>query len=264
MVNDPVAANAGTNAATRKESTNRLSFMAVFLFCHFFNTAIRSVSTGCYSDGEMAQVFISYAHVSPDQDFAAQLAGYLEANGFCVFVDSKIRVGQDWVEQIDRQLRNSEYFIVLLSPASIQSDMLRREIAIAHKLRKSKQLTIFPVRLHFEGELPYEMGAYLDLIQYTAWTQGQSFDPICHTILQAMSGSAELAAVPAPILPGRFDATELDRVKRELAVYVGPVARLILEQAAKRAADWRQLYEILAAEIPAGEERKRFLATRPR
>ncbi len=212
----------------------------------------------------MAQVFISYAHVSPDQELAAQLAAYLEANGFCVFVDSKIRVGQDWVEQIDRELRNSQYFIVLLSAASIQSDMLRREVAIAYKLKKAKQLIIFPVRLHFEGELPYEIGAYLDLIQYTGWNRGQPFDPICRTILQAMRDSAEIPAPPVSTLPVTFDPAELERVKRELAVYVGPVARLILERAAKNATDWRQLYEILAAEIPAGNERKKFLATRPR
>ncbi|MGI8961687.1 MAG: toll/interleukin-1 receptor domain-containing protein [Bryobacteraceae bacterium] len=69
----------------------------------------------------MPNVFISYSHVSPDQDLASRLVGSLEANGVTVFVDTKIRIGEDWVEQIDRQLRNSQYFVVLLSAASIQS-----------------------------------------------------------------------------------------------------------------------------------------------
>jgi hypothetical protein len=92
----------------------------------------------------MPNVFISYSHVSPDQDLASQLTGALEANGVSVFVDTKIRIGEDWVEQIDSQLRSSQYFIVLLSAASMQSDMVRREIALAYKLRKVSSSRSFP------------------------------------------------------------------------------------------------------------------------
>ncbi|MFL6352890.1 MAG: toll/interleukin-1 receptor domain-containing protein [Bryobacteraceae bacterium] len=228
----------------------------------------------------MPNVFISYSHVSPDQDLARQLAGSLEANGVTVFLDTKIRIGEDWVEQIDRQLRISQYFVVLLSAASIQSDMVRREIVLAYKLRKAKQLTILPVRMDATRELPYDIGAYLDLIQYVVWNPGESFDPICRTILQAItapekavmpmaaqasvvtraddssrhSGTAESATLKA------FDRAELERAKEQLAVYVGPLARMIVDRAAKRAANWRELYDILAAEVPAGEERKKFLS----
>ncbi len=210
----------------------------------------------------MPQVFISYAHVNPDQELAARLSSFLEANGLSVFVDSKIRLGQDWVEQIDVQLRGSQYFVALLSAASIQSDMVRREIAIAYKLRKAKQLTIFPIRLGFEEELPYEIGAYLDLIQYIVWQPGQAFDPICHSILGAM-GAVCKTPIPAAE-PHRFDELQLERVKAELARYLGPVARVVLDRAVKKAASWEELYGLLALEIPAGEERKRFLATRRR
>ena len=217
----------------------------------------------------MANIFISYAHVDPDRDLARQLSSTLEANGHVVFVDSKIRLGQEWAEQIERQLRSSAYFVVLLSSASVESDMVRREISLAYKLKKAKTLTILPVRLGFEGELPYEIGAYLDLIQYATWQPGQSFHSICKTILQAIQESTALAPQtepapqPAPEDP-RFDPSELDRVKEELAIYVGPMARVILDRAAKKAANWQRLYEILAAEIPAGDDRKKFLAGRLR
>jgi hypothetical protein len=42
------------------------------------------------------------------------------------------------------------------------------------------------------------------------------------------------------------------------------MARILVDRAARKAATWQQLYEILAPEVPAGDERKRFLATRPR
>lgn len=67
-----------------------------------------------------------------------------------------------------------------------------------------------------------------------------------------------------PTGASHFDRKELDRVKRELAIYVGPMARIIVDRAARKAANWQKLYEILSVEVPAGEERKSFLRTRPR
>jgi hypothetical protein len=223
----------------------------------------------------MPNVFISYSHVSPDQDLASQLAGSLEVNGVTVFVDTKIRIGEDWVQQIDQQLRSSQYFVVLLSAASIESNMVRREIALAYKLRKAKQLTILPVRMDVTQELPYDIGAYLDSIQYVVWNPGESFDPICRKILHAIvdpEKSGMQVAAEAPRAAGTsqhanvdaFDRAELERVKEQLAVYIGPMARMIVDRAAKKAANWRDLYEALGAEVPTGEERKKFLSHRPR
>jgi hypothetical protein len=134
----------------------------------------------------MPKVFISYRHVAPDQELAAELARFLEEKEFAVFVDTKIRIGQEWVDEIDRQLHSAQHFVVLLSSESIRSDMVRREIALAHKLRKEKKLSVFPVRVGFSGELPYDLGAYLDLIQYKQWNQGDPWEPICRAILEEM------------------------------------------------------------------------------
>jgi serine/threonine-protein kinase len=83
---------------------------------------------------------------------------------------------------------------------------------------------------------------------------------------------AEASRTPTPSRSGsnpsgsasRFSQTELERVTSELAVHVGPMARILVQRAAKKAANWQQLYDELAQEIPAGRERSRFLATRPR
>ncbi len=61
----------------------------------------------------------------------------------------------------------------------------------------------------------------------------------------------------------RFDPDGLERVTRELAGYVGPMAKLLVGRAAKKAASWKQLYDLLGTEVPEGPERKRFLSKRP-
>jgi eukaryotic-like serine/threonine-protein kinase len=55
---------------------------------------------------------------------------------------------------------------------------------------------------------------------------------------------------------------DLDRLKKELAVYIGPMARIIVARAAKRSGSLRQLYEAVAAEIPSPADRQKFLASR--
>lgn len=59
-----------------------------------------------------------------------------------------------------------------------------------------------------------------------------------------------------------FDPQTLERIKSDLAVHIGPVARLLVERTAKRATSWKQLYEVLASEIPPGPDRERFLSSR--
>jgi hypothetical protein len=54
----------------------------------------------------MAEVFISYRHFDPDQKLAAELSKYLAEHQVCHFVDTEIRIGQEWVKVIDRELRH--------------------------------------------------------------------------------------------------------------------------------------------------------------
>ena len=77
-------------------------------------------------------------------------------------------------------------------------------------------------------------------------------------------------ATPTPAGPSgasvggslRFDPDGLERVARELAPYVGPMAKVLVKRAAKKATSWKQLYDALASEIPDGSERKKFLSKR--
>src|SRR2546423_787785 len=132
----------------------------------------------------MARVFVSYRHVSPDQDLAAELTNFLTQNNISFFADTRIMVGQKWVEVIDRELRACEFLVVFLSSDSIRSDMVRKEVAVAHETKK----TIFPIRINYDGALPYDLASYLDPIQYKSWRTGEDFQIICGAILDGTRG----------------------------------------------------------------------------
>ncbi|HEX4771862.1 MAG TPA: serine/threonine-protein kinase [Bryobacteraceae bacterium] len=69
---------------------------------------------------------------------------------------------------------------------------------------------------------------------------------------------------PPSSIPAQFDPQGLERVRKELAQHIGPVAKMLVDRAAKRARNWNELYAALAPEIPAGKDRDRFLAGCPR
>ncbi len=149
----------------------------------------------------MSNVFISYRHVQPDEGFAAALKTFFAARGYETFIDTGIRVGEDWATAIDRALRDTDFLIVLLSEDSIASDMVRKEIALAHELAKTspqKRPRILPVRLAFKGKLPYDLGAYLDRLQYLLWQPDQPPDTIAEQLLEAMQGPAPAEARTKP------------------------------------------------------------------
>ena len=59
-----------------------------------------------------------------------------------------------------------------------------------------------------------------------------------------------------------FDPSELDRIEQELRTHIGPLAKLLVSRAAKQCTSRKQLYELLAEEIPK-DQRVRFLSKRP-
>jgi serine/threonine-protein kinase len=83
-----------------------------------------------------------------------------------------------------------------------------------------------------------------------------------------ITAPVQTIAVPSPAEPGRTISTNapppdpalLQTVKRQLAVYLGPIAGVMVDRTAKKARDWHELVEMLAAEIPSKQDRAKFLA----
>jgi class 3 adenylate cyclase len=57
----------------------------------------------------------------------------------------------------------------------------------------------------------------------------------------------------------RWEPGELERAGQDLAVHMGPMARVLVERAAARTQSRAALYQLLAAEIPSPKDREEFL-----
>ncbi|MBE2293915.1 MAG: serine/threonine protein kinase [Phycisphaerales bacterium] len=62
---------------------------------------------------------------------------------------------------------------------------------------------------------------------------------------------------------GSFDQSVLETARRDLAVYLGPIAKVLVKQAATKAHNPQELYQQLATHIPTSADRQAFLKHTP-
>jgi serine/threonine-protein kinase len=91
---------------------------------------------------------------------------------------------------------------------------------------------------------------------------------LCHAHSATNSPVRPATEVPlsgsTPPPAGALDPGEIERLKQRLAVYLGPIARHLVDRQALRAKTIQELYQALVAEIPSERDRRAFLATLPR
>lgn len=93
----------------------------------------------------VADIFVSYDH--SDRIHAEKLAQSLEALGWSVFWDYKIRTAEDFEERILGELASASCVIVLWSKKSIRSEWVFREARIGLERKRMLPVTIENVRL---------------------------------------------------------------------------------------------------------------------
>jgi hypothetical protein len=81
----------------------------------------------------MSDVFISYAN--SDRERARELANALSARGWSVWWDRNIKAGQAFDEVIEHELEAAKNIVVLWSRASIASEWVKNEAAVAAQRR---------------------------------------------------------------------------------------------------------------------------------
>jgi hypothetical protein len=148
------------------------------------------------------RIFISYKRgVSPDEPLALELHQRL-SNAHAVFIDQAMAVGTPWAERIDRELRQADVLLLLLSAASVGSEMVAGEVETAQRLQKHQgRPRILPVRVAYRELLPYPLSAYLNPINWALWDTPADTPRLLEELERAMAGE-ELDNAAAEMRPG--------------------------------------------------------------
>ena len=173
-----------------------------------------------------ARVFISYKRGSnPDQLLADALYEFLSRGGHQVFIDITIRMGDAWLEEIDRQLKASDFLIVLLSRQSADSEMVGAEVRRAYKYRmlQGRPQTL-PVRVAYEGLLPYSIDAFLNPLQYVLWQSEADTARVCEEVQQAIVGNLpDQTPMRVQLNPNRLAMSDDGRLITDEATFHPPL-----------------------------------------
>jgi len=152
----------------------------------------------------MADVFVSYAR--SDRALVAPLVAAVEAKGWSVWWDHDIDAGQQFDDQIERELKAAKAVLVVWTPTSAASRWVRGEAREA-----ADWGTLVPVRFE-AASLPMDMRA-IHTTDLDGWGEDPRSAPFQALLrsLSAMiarqtttSASAASAAAPSPAAAGRI------------------------------------------------------------
>lgn len=91
------------------------------------------------------ELFLS--HATTDRTFATELANVLRKHGIAVWYSrTEIRGSQEWQDEIGNALDRCDWFLAVLSPASVRSMWVKREVNFAFEQRRLRK-RIVPVLL---------------------------------------------------------------------------------------------------------------------
>jgi TIR domain len=214
-------------------------------------------------------VFISYSQ--PDRDCAFELVARLEGQGIdCWIAPRDIAPSADWAAEIMDAISAASTMILVFSASSNLSPQVRREVERA----VHKQLSILPFRI--ENVLPSKSLEFFLSAQHwmdafppprephyarlcTYLKTNLAADAAAHLpSIAAASTGAGSAVSGGSAVSHSFDPSELQHIERQLAGYIGPLAKHLVKSAALRAAGVDDLLGRLATELDTESERHEF------
>ncbi len=220
-------------------------------------------------------VFISYS--TKDKLTADAVCGTLESRGIrCWIAPRDISPGQDWSDAIIDGLSAARVFVLLLSASSNISEQVKRELQNA----VSEGLPIVPFRLedvalskhmryfigtpHWLDALTPPLEAHLERLAKTVHallqtTEKEQADSILLLEEGLETPQPQLQPIPTPTGEANWNPDVLRRMERELAVFLGPLARMVVHQSALKTSEPKALAQLASRSISRDDERTRFL-----
>jgi len=210
-------------------------------------------------------VFVSYSQ--RDRDTALALVAHLEAHEVSCWVAPRdVPPGTDWAEQIVAAIARACLMVLVFSSSADGSPQVRREVerAVHRRVRvlpfrvenvmPSRSLEYFLSSQHWLDAFPPPMEPhYARLTAYVKTLLASGSE------LAEPTPEAESARQRSQGAEGLPDPSALLRLESELARFIGPVARPLVNRAVLRSSGVEELLSRLGREIESEAERRAFM-----
>jgi Tol biopolymer transport system component len=183
-------------------------------------------------------IFISYARA--DEGFVDGLIAKLHQRGLEVWLDrDSIEGGAAWRAAITEAIRECQAFLVVLSPNSINSKHVSRELSLA----ESRNRLIVPI-MYRQCDLPASMEYHLTELQridFTAQPDEEAFRRLVRVLIRPTEGATSQAVEPS--VPASTEQ-RVALVERTEARILEPARRAIRRVTTKVVVSERRLAEV--------------------
>jgi hypothetical protein len=152
-------------------------------------------------------LFASYSSI--DRDKIDPLLGDLRALGYDVWFDEQLSGGQVWWNEILAQIRACEAFLILVTPASVDSEACLAELDYALALQRP----VIPIELvpMNNAVLPSALSTH-QIVSYTTGAKAETM-ALTRALSRADTGRPlPDPEPPAPPLPGAYFSTLRDQI----------------------------------------------------
>lgn len=180
-------------------------------------------------------VFIS--HDLADQQVVRQIAQALRKNGLSVWDNSEILPGDNWAAMTAQALEEAEVMVLILTPKSIGSEYVKREIAYAFGERRFENRVV-PVlaETQFEVEVPWALRS-LGVLRAKVTPEGQPEADFIENLRE------RLEQIPLESHAGH-SANDINEALKALEMAVSQVT-IMPFHVEERSAEFTQLMEAL-------------------
>lgn len=221
-------------------------------------------------------IFMDVAAIEPGRDFRKAIDQSVATCSVLLAL-----IGQEWLDSKDalgnRRLDDANDFVRIELASA-----LRRDIPVVPVLVRSARMPRVDQLPDDLKELAYRNAVELTHARWKSDVQVlmQALRPYlgvaredapAAVVSDAEKGTAireeqvSGARAPSPTVAtvaasSPFDAQTIERVSKQLAAYIGPIAELVVNRAAKRCRTLKDLYEVTAQEIESDSDRAKFLS----
>jgi hypothetical protein len=211
-----------------------------------------------------SHVFICFS--SKDEAIARGVVEFLESAGLKCWISFRdVPPGDNYQESIVKAIEAAQAIVFLFSESSNLSGEIRKELSIGG----SVNTPVFPLRLSpivATGALRYELATrqYIDIFP----DRDAALNKLASTIRNVIEnpGAEESAPppLPRPSQPSRepivgSGSKQFEAIRALLARHIGPIAKVLIEKAAKEAGTPEEFCERLAANVTAPVDRAAFV-----
>jgi hypothetical protein len=139
-------------------------------------------------------------NVQADEHLLHLIERVLAAKGYHVFVDHDRVFGMGWAQEIERQIRQADVVIPLLSENLAENEMFAFEVELAHEAsqKQAHPAHFLPVRVNYGGPLPELLAGILNPVPHLAWQGPQDDGRFTAELLDRFQNFAAVVGAPPP------------------------------------------------------------------